>query len=167
MISIIQQKYSRSINYFSASHFLLGFSKCERLHGHNYVVKVTIDYLLSDSKYLLDFRLVNSYIQSIIKKLDHKILLPENSATVHIHSVMENQKWLIQIKDKNYSFPQKDVCILEKVDQTTTENLAIYFHKQISQKMEKLIYECSELQLRVTISETAGNEASYSDKIKD
>jgi len=154
------------MNYFSASHFLPGFSKCERLHGHNYVVKVTIDYLLSDSKYLIDFRQVNSYIQSIIKKLDHKILLPENSAIMHIHSAMDNQNWLVQIKDKKYSFPQKDVCILEKVDQTTTENLAIYFHEQISQKMEKLISECSEIQLRVIIAETDGNEASYSDKIK-
>jgi 6-pyruvoyltetrahydropterin/6-carboxytetrahydropterin synthase len=154
------------MNYFSASHFLPGFSKCERLHGHNYVVKVTIDYLLSDSKYLIDFRQVNSYIQSIIKKLDHKILLPENSAIMHIHSAMDNQNWLVQIKDKKYSFPQKDVCILEKVDQTTTENLAIYFHKQISQKMEKLISECSEIQLRVIIAETDGNEATYSDKIK-
>ena len=154
------------MNYFSASHFLPGFSKCERLHGHNYVVKVTIDYLLLDSKYIIDFRLVNSYIQSIIKKLDHKILLPENPATMHIQSVMENENWLVQIKDKKYSFPQKDVLILEKVDQTTTENLAIYFHKQISQKMEKLISECSELQLRVIIAETDGNEASYSEKIK-
>jgi hypothetical protein len=32
--------------------------------------------------------------------------------------------------------------------------------------MEKLISECSEIQLRVIIAETDGNEASYSDKIK-
>ncbi|MCK4848352.1 MAG: 6-carboxytetrahydropterin synthase, partial [Candidatus Heimdallarchaeota archaeon] len=162
MISIIQQKYSRSMNYFSASHFLPGFSKCERLHGHNYVVKVTIDYQLSDSKCLIDFRIVNSIIHSIIENLDHKILLPGNSLTMPIQSVMENKNWLVQIKGKKYSFPQKDVKILEEVTQTTTENLAIYFHRQISQKMEKYISGCSELQLRVTIAETTGNEASFS-----
>ena len=166
MISIIQQKYSRSMNYFSASHLLPGFSKCERLHGHNYFVKVTIDYRLSDSKYLIDFRIVNSIILSIIEELDHKILLPGNSQNMHIQSVMENKNWLVRIKGKEYSFPQKDAFILKKVNQTTAENLAIYFHKQISQKMGKIISECSELPLKVTIAETTGNEASYSDKIK-
>jgi len=167
MISIIQQKYSRSMNYFSASHLLPGFSKCERLHGHNYIVKASIDYRISDSNNLIDFRIFNSIIHSIIEKLDHKILLPGNSQTIHIQSVMENMNWLVRIKSKEYSFPQKDVFILEKVNQTTTENLAIYFHRQISQKMEKHIFEYSELQLRVTIAETTGNEASYSDKIKN
>ncbi|MHA1947947.1 MAG: 6-pyruvoyl trahydropterin synthase family protein [Candidatus Hodarchaeales archaeon] len=166
MIRIIQQKYSRSKNYFSASHILPGFSKCERLHGHNYVVKVTIDYQQSDSDYLLDFRDVNSIIQSTIEKLDHKILLPGNSKTLIVTSIMEDINWLVRIKDKEYSFPKKDVFILEKVNQTTSETLAKFFHEQISEKLEEYIPNRSELQLKVTIAETAGNEASYLDKIK-
>ena len=167
MIPIIQQKYSRSKNYFSASHFLPGFSKCERLHGHNYVVKVTIDYQQSDSDSLIDFRDVNSIIQSIIEKLDHKILLPGSSETTIISSVMEDLNWLVRIKGKEYIFPQKDVKILENVSQTTSESLAIFFHKQISKKLKEYISLSSKLQLRVTIAETAGNEASYYGKLRE
>ena len=80
---------------------------------------------------------------------------------------MKNANWLVRIKSKTYSFPQKDVCILEKVNQTTTENLAIYIHDKISQKIGKLLSKHLKLQLKVSVAETVGNEASYSHKIKD
>jgi 6-pyruvoyltetrahydropterin/6-carboxytetrahydropterin synthase len=165
LVSIIQQKYERSKNFFSASHFLPGFSKCDRIHGHDYAVKVTIDYHTSNSRHLIDFRDMNTIIQSIIKKLDHKILLPGNSSTIHIQSVMDKKNWLVRIEGRKYSFPQKDVFILKKVSHTTAENLAKYFHEKISQEMEKIAIRFSELQLRVAIAETNGNEASYSDTI--
>jgi 6-pyruvoyltetrahydropterin/6-carboxytetrahydropterin synthase len=153
--------------YFrSASHILPGFSKCERLHGHNYVVKVTIDYQQSGTDFLLDFRDVNLIIQSIIRKMDHKILLPGNSKTINITSIMDDINWLVRTEGKEYSFPKKDVFILEKVNQTTSENLAKFFHELISEKLEEYTSQCLELQLKVRIAETAGNEASYDAKIK-
>ena len=166
MIPIIQQKYSRTKNYFSASHFLSGFSKCDRLHGHNYVVKVIIEYQRSDPDVVIDFRKVNSYIQSTIEKLDHKIILPGNSETIQITSTLKDMNWLVRINKKKYSFPKKDVIILENTKQTTSECIAEFFHKKIAEKLEKYISKCSELQLTVKIAETAGNEASYIDKVK-
>ena len=165
MISILQQKYSRSDNFFSASHILPGFSKCERLHGHDYVVKVTIDYCLLDSEHLIDFREVNTIIHSIIAKLDHKILLPGSSRKMQIQSTLRDKNWLVKIEDKEYSFPQQDVVILKDINQTTTENLTIYFHEQMTHQMKELISKCSEFRLKVTIAETTGNEVSYSDKL--
>ena len=137
MMKIIQQKYSRSRNYFSASHILPGYLKCERLHGHNYAVKVILEYQTGKKSNFFDFRVVNGIINSIIEELDHKILLPSSSPEIKIESTENNRNWLIQIKDKIYSFPQKDVKILDNVDQTTVENIAMYFHKKILSKINK------------------------------
>ncbi len=94
-------------------------------------------------------------------------MIPGNSKTIHVTSVMENMNWLVRVKGKEYSFPQKDVVILEKANQTTSENLAKFFHEQISEKLREYISQCPELQLKVGIAETAGNEVSYFDKLKN
>ena len=152
--------------HFSSAHRLRQYNgECERLHGHNYVVKVAIDYQLLDSDFLIDFREVNSYIQSAIEKLDHKILLPGKSDIIIIKPLMNNANWLVQVQGKEYLFPKKDVVILEKINQTTSENLAIFFHEEISEKLKKFSPQFTTLSLTVTIGETAGNEASYSNKI--
>ena len=164
MIEILRQKYSRSRNYFSASHLLPGYSKCERLHGHNYAVKVTIEYRMTQYKEIVDFRVINSTIQSIIEQLDHKILLPGCSAKMEIIPDREDANWLVKIGDKQYSFPQKDVLILDNVDQTTAENLSVYFHGKLSSKLEKVLSEYPNVNLSVTISETSGNEVIYESK---
>ncbi|MDH5661775.1 MAG: 6-carboxytetrahydropterin synthase QueD [Elusimicrobiota bacterium] len=61
---------------FSAAHNLRGYrKKCEKLHGHNWKVRVGIRGGKLD-KYgmLIDFRDVKDYLEKIIKKLDHKYL---------------------------------------------------------------------------------------------
>ncbi len=61
---------------FSAAHNLRGYKrKCEKLHGHNWKVKVGIRGRKLD-KYgmLIDFRDVKDYLEKIIQKLDHKYL---------------------------------------------------------------------------------------------
>ncbi len=61
---------------FSAAHNLRGYKrKCEKLHGHNWKVKVGIRGRKLD-KYgmLIDFRDVKDYLEKSIKKLDHKYL---------------------------------------------------------------------------------------------
>jgi len=61
---------------FSAAHNLRGYrEKCEKLHGHNWKVRVGIQGGKLD-KYgmLIDFRDVKDYLEKIIKKLDHKYL---------------------------------------------------------------------------------------------
>jgi len=61
---------------FSAAHNLRGYrEKCEKLHGHNWKVRVGIRGGKLD-KYgmLIDFRDVKDYLEKIIEKLDHKYL---------------------------------------------------------------------------------------------
>ena len=61
---------------FSAAHNLRGYrKKCEKLHGHNWKVRVGIRGGKLD-KYgmLIDFRDVKDCLEKIIEKLDHKYL---------------------------------------------------------------------------------------------
>ena len=61
---------------FSAAHNLRGYKKkCEKLHGHNWKVRVGIrggD--LDSTGMLIDFREVKDYLEGILEGLDHKYL---------------------------------------------------------------------------------------------
>jgi len=63
-------------NSFSAAHNLRGYRrKCEKLHGHNWNVRVTVrggD--LDGTGMLIDFREVKGYLGKILEKLDHRYL---------------------------------------------------------------------------------------------
>jgi len=59
--------------YFSAAHFLSNYhGKCERLHGHNYRVRVTIKGgKLDNGGMLLDFGIIKKKLHEIIALYDH------------------------------------------------------------------------------------------------
>jgi 6-pyruvoyltetrahydropterin/6-carboxytetrahydropterin synthase len=64
------------IKSFSAAHMLAFIGgKCEKLHGHNFRVEVTVAAQdLSSSGLLIDFRHVKNWLQEIFENLDHKHL---------------------------------------------------------------------------------------------
>lgn len=66
---------------FAAAHRLLNYEGvCENQHGHNWKVQVfATGQSLDDSGILIDFKVLNSVLQEVIKKLDHTDLnsLPE------------------------------------------------------------------------------------------
>ncbi len=61
---------------FSAAHFLTRYhGKCERLHGHNYKVRVTAaGTALDEGGMLLDFGLMKAALRKITGELDHTSL---------------------------------------------------------------------------------------------
>ncbi len=162
---ILEQNYSRPRNHFSACHFLIGYSRCDRLHGHDYSVKLRMKYHSEIIDQFFDFRVVNSWVNQIINELNHKILLPERSPGIKIQPIRNGENWLILLQGKEYSFPQKDVKILKGIEQTTCEHLAEYIHKFISSKMKETGKYEMVSELTIILSETVGNEVSYSSKI--
>ncbi|MCX7030781.1 MAG: 6-carboxytetrahydropterin synthase QueD [Spirochaetes bacterium] len=58
---------------FAAAHFLAHYhGKCERLHGHNYRVRVTASGAsLDDGGMLVDFGVLKEALKSILAELDH------------------------------------------------------------------------------------------------
>lgn len=61
---------------FAAAHFLAHYhGRCERLHGHNYRVRVTAaGASLDDGGMLVDFGVLKAALKSILAELDHSSL---------------------------------------------------------------------------------------------
>ena len=61
---------------FSAAHLLKEIGgKCEELHGHNFLVEVSVAAeLLNSEGLLIDFRVVKRWTDEVIELLDHKYL---------------------------------------------------------------------------------------------
>jgi 6-pyruvoyltetrahydropterin/6-carboxytetrahydropterin synthase len=61
---------------FSAAHMLKDVGgTCEKLHGHNFIVEVSICSTgLTDAGILIDFRILKQWTDEILKEFDHKYL---------------------------------------------------------------------------------------------
>jgi 6-pyruvoyltetrahydropterin/6-carboxytetrahydropterin synthase len=61
---------------FSAAHLLKEIGgKCEELHGHNFLVEVSIaSESLNNEDLLIDFRVVKRWTDEVLEQLDHKYL---------------------------------------------------------------------------------------------
>lgn len=64
------------ISCFSSAHNLRCYEgECERLHGHNWKVEVTISSeRLDDIGLAVDFKILKKRLEDILGKLDHKYL---------------------------------------------------------------------------------------------
>jgi 6-pyruvoyltetrahydropterin/6-carboxytetrahydropterin synthase len=61
---------------FSAAHVLKEIGgRCEDLHGHNFIVEVTVQgESLNKEDLLIDFRILKRWTDEILEQLDHKYL---------------------------------------------------------------------------------------------
>ncbi len=76
---------------FSAAHLLKEIGgKCENLHGHNFIVDVTLSGpTLNKEGLLLDFRILKEWTDKILDGLDHKFL-NENPHFKNVNPSAEN-----------------------------------------------------------------------------
>jgi len=136
---------------FSACHFLKEPFKCSRLHGHNYYVSVEISSKLDDNYFVVDFIELTKTVKTLVKPLDHSILIPKNSDYLTINEDPDSVE--ILTSNKRYVFPQSDVVFLP-LSSTTSELLAKYIHQKL-----KEIYPDKEIIVR--IEESKNNIATY------
>ncbi|WP_461208794.1 6-carboxytetrahydropterin synthase QueD [Desulfocurvus sp. DL9XJH121] len=62
---------------FSASHQLRNYGgKCERMHGHNFGVRVAVEgeELTPDTELLIDFKVLKENLRAVLADLDHRHL---------------------------------------------------------------------------------------------
>lgn len=61
---------------FEAAHRVAGYpGKCDRLHGHSWVVEASVTgHKLDELGMLVDFKLVKGYLRDLLEKLDHRLL---------------------------------------------------------------------------------------------
>jgi 6-pyruvoyltetrahydropterin/6-carboxytetrahydropterin synthase len=143
---------------FSCSHFtILSAEHAERLHGHNYQMRVDVELETVDPKLgmAFDFNAVKPMIRMICTELDERILLPAESPYLKIKN--EGAQLSVSFNQKNYMFPSED-CLILPLSNTTSEELARYACERLSLAMAAQKFWTS---IQVEVEETRGQSVSF------
>lgn len=145
---------------FSAAHFLtLPGHVCERLHGHNYRVAVTVEGDVDpETGFVVDFAVIKRAVRALIEPLDHRLLLPARNRRLNIYDDGEQTivdyvlpEWLV--------VPTAHTCRVP-VAHTTAEQLAAWLADEL---WERLVGEgCRMERLVLELEESTGQSASVS-----
>lgn len=158
-LSTLQTLHLAKQNFkFSAAHFLIfNATEAERLHGHNYQVKVDIQIPAEAQSnaqgYFVDFNVFKKFIKARLDTWDEMTLLPK------LHPEMkltENGPSLeVRFRERFYVFPKNEVLCLA-VTNTSVEQLSKLLAEEFLQEFKKYGVRS----VRVSVEETKGQGAS-------
>ncbi|MFN7453195.1 MAG: 6-pyruvoyl trahydropterin synthase family protein [Pseudobdellovibrionaceae bacterium] len=143
---------------FSSAHFLIFDEKsAEKLHGHNYQVRVDIqvpsEVDMSEKGFFFDF---NEFKQEIKRQVDHwdeHVLLPAEHPDMKIKA--NGPSLEVRFRDRFYVFPKNEVHLLP-VTNTSVEQLA----RLLGEKLHLSFKKWGVRKLKVAVEETRGQSAS-------
>ena len=143
---------------FSAAHFLIFDEQhAERLHGHNYQVKVDIKAPSEASQhaegYFIDFNVFKKYIKARLDVWDEIVLLPKNHPDMKFKTTEKSLE--VTFRDRFYVFPKNEVILLP-VTNTSVENLSQILATEFYQEFKKYGVQ----KVRVSVEETRGQGAA-------
>lgn len=141
---------------FSCAHFtLFGPEVAERLHGHNYQVRVEVGGDTLDALgVLVDFARVKTAIRRLCAELDSLTLIPSRSDLLTVRD--DGDEVEVRYDDRRYVFPRPDVVVLPLVN-TTVELFAEMFWNRLAEELA----ETPVTTLSVEVGETAGQSCIY------
>jgi len=143
---------------FSAAHFITyDGNVCERLHGHNYRVEAEVHGPLDENHYVVDFIALRDTLQSIVLRLDHRMLLPTRHDQISVRE--ENHEVHVAFKDRRWVFPRGD-CLLLPLANTTTELLARYIGQELVAELDQRGVSSPSV-LRIGVDENSGQWGFY------
>lgn len=121
---------------FSAAHMIPEHESCGFIHGHSYIIDVTVDGERGGKfGFVADFKEVKGIVRELCKYLDHKLLIPLNNKFITFQSI-DDEDVKFTIEEKNYSLPVDD-CVLLDLSSTTAEELAEYFTIKLFDKLKE------------------------------
>ena len=142
---------------FSAAHFItFGDNICERLHGHNYGLQVEVTGPLGEHGYVIDFLELRAELSAISARLDHRVLLPTQHATIHV--ARSETEVEVHFEERRWIFPVGD-CILLPIPNTTAEHLAAWILDELVTSLPAL-GRPPITQLEVSVDENHGQWAT-------
>ncbi|MCC9643890.1 6-pyruvoyl tetrahydropterin synthase family protein [Rhodopirellula sp. JC740] len=107
---------------FSAAHFItFAGDICERIHGHNYGVRVSVEGPLDENRYVVDFIALRDAVLKETQRLDHHVILPSDHAEIIV--TQDETETTCRFRERRWVFPNED-CILLPVINTTAEEIA-------------------------------------------
>ena len=145
---------------FSCAHFLIfpDGSK-ERLHGHNYQVSVEISGDLSDRGLVIDFIEAKPVVRELCDELDEHWIVPAEHPGLKIERLGDGHT-AVSYGSARYLAPSEEVIELP-VNNTSVENLAMWFGRELRRRLEERFGHTQVRRLRVAISETPGQSGVY------
>lgn len=129
---------------FDSAHFLKGYEgKCSNIHGHRWLVEVTVaaEEVQEDGQLkgmVVDFKTLKEDLNVLVDELDHKLVIEEGS-------LKETTKEALL---------EEEFQIVELPFRPTAENLAEYFFDELEEKEYQVVL--------VKVYETPNNCAGYS-----
>jgi len=121
---------------FAAAHNLRNYNgKCEKLHGHNYKVRLTVSgATLDKSGMLVDFTILKSILENVLSKFDHGCLNdipPFDKINPTAENIAEQIHKQIQLKIKNApeGSPRWEKLKIKVTVWETEKNFATYYEK--------------------------------------
>jgi 6-pyruvoyltetrahydropterin/6-carboxytetrahydropterin synthase len=145
----------------SAAHFLIfPDGTAERLHGHNYRVRVRLGAELSPFGLVLDFKQVKPVVREICDRLDEHWLVPGKHAELRVHARPDGTTE-VRYRERVYSAPTEDVLVLP-INNTSSENLAAWFGRELSTELARRFPDVPVTHLSVGVEETTGQQGVWS-----
>ena len=142
---------------FSAAHFLIFDDQhAEKLHGHNYQVKVDIvvpnEIELHEKGFFIDFNVFKKHIKARLDQWDEVVLLPAGHRDMKI--TKKSPSLEVVFRDRFYVFPENEVVLLP-ITNTSVEQLSRILAEDFYENFKK--YQVKKV--RVSVEETRGQGA--------
>jgi 6-pyruvoyltetrahydropterin/6-carboxytetrahydropterin synthase len=148
---------------FSSAHFLIFDEKrAEKLHGHNYQVRVEISVpeaqALGPKGFFVDFNEFKTAIKARLDLWDEHVLLPQKHPEMKIS--FKSPSLEVSFRERFYVFPENEVILLP-VTNTSVEQLSRFLAEDFLRTFQKFGVR----NLSVEVEETRGQSASTSVEI--
>lgn len=146
---------------FSSAHFITyEGTRCEALHGHNFTTSLQLDGTLDENDYVLDFVKTKKMLKKICDAIDHKVLLPTDSAKIQVEQ--RGDAITADYDGRFYRFPAEDVVLLP-IPNVTSEMLARYICGEMKTAL-KAIGADNLSHIAVEVCESPGQGATYTEE---
>ncbi len=159
MTEIFEARVTKDSLVFSAAHFItFNGNICERLHGHNWRLDVSVTGDLDENGYVFDFIAMRDACQNIVQELDHTVLLPESHNEIKVETSKDGREVTATFEERRWVFPSEDCCILP-VANTTAELIARWIGGRLMEGL-KLQTATGIQSLSVSVEENFGQWAT-------
>jgi 6-pyruvoyltetrahydropterin/6-carboxytetrahydropterin synthase len=138
---------------FSAAHFItFAGDICERIHGHNYGVRASVEGPLDENRYVVDFIALRDAVLAETQTLDHHVILPRDHAEIQVSS--DQRETTARFRDRRWVFPNEDCVILPVVNTTAEEIARVIALRVIERTADK--FGSSLTSIEVAVDENCG-----------